>query len=116
MRVRELVGDLVRRVREQEARRDDDVRVLADGAGQVRDVVAHLVRLQRVRLDAELGLCAVQALELGLVERSVVELADVADERSEDVAVIARTGRSPASAAVVVAAAAAARRTERHHE
>ncbi len=116
VRVGELLGELVGRVREQEARRDDDVRRLADRGRQVRDVVAHLVRLQRERLDAELALRLVQALELGLVERPVVELADVADERSGDVAVIARAGRGPTGTAVVVAAAAATRRTERDHE
>src|SRR5215475_504388 len=106
--VRVVLGDGVGGVGEQEAGRDDQVGLLADGLRQVRDVVRGRVRLQLGRLDPELGLRAVEALLLRLVEGAVVELADVADQRDELVGVRAR--RRGGRAAALAAAPAAARR------
>src|SRR4029077_14465451 len=98
LRLRELLGERVERVREQEARRDRDVRLRANRRVQVRNVVRGRVRLKRGDLDLQLLLGLLQALELRLVEGSVVELADVADERGPERR-LARFGRCLAGAA-----------------
>src|SRR5262249_2418879 len=77
---RELRRDLSERRGEQVAGRRDEVRALTDGRRQVRQVVRARVRLERDRLHAELVLRQGEAGELVLVERLVVELADVADQ------------------------------------
>src|ERR1051325_7490246 len=112
LRIRELRRDLLERVGEQEARGDRDVRVLARRGAEVGRVVGRGVRLQGQRLDAKLALRAFQSLELRLVERAVVELADVADEGGREIRVVAaaRGGR----AGGLLAAGAAAARREKH--
>src|SRR5690349_21496030 len=79
--LRVLLRDRVRRVGEQEAGRDDQVRVQPDSRSQVRDVVRGRVRLKRLDLDVQLLLSPDEPFLLRLVERAIVELADVADER-----------------------------------
>ena len=80
VRVRELTGDRVDGVRHVEALPDREVVPAPGEGGEVGDVVARRRRLDRAALDAQLGLGLLEALETGLVERAVVELADVADQ------------------------------------
>ena len=77
------VGDRCALRRHQEPGADDRVRATDDRVRQVRDVVRLGVRLERKGVYPEHGLGAVQALELRLVERLVVESADIADERGQ---------------------------------
>src|SRR5207248_10713834 len=72
--VRELLR--VRRLgaREQEARRDHELRALAYRSVEVRRVVTRGVGLQRQRCEVELRLCRVEPGELALVEALVGEL------------------------------------------
>ena len=94
--------------------RDDQVRLGPDSCGQVRDVVRRRVRLERLRPHVQLGLRPVKPFLLRLVERSVVELADVAHQRGENRRLgrfrrcLARAGASAASAVSTITTSAAA--------
>ena len=84
VRVGELLGDGLHRLGHQEADADHDVVLLLGERGQVRHVVRVGLRRQGAALDAELGLGPLEALVGELVERAVVEAADVGDEADLD--------------------------------
>ena len=62
----------------------DEVVLLLRERGQVRHVVRVRLGDEHARLDPELGLGALQALVRELVERAVVEAADVGDQTDLD--------------------------------
>src|SRR3954470_7023087 len=108
-----LLGELLRRrldrVGHQEAVPDDQVVLLRRQRRQVRDVVRVLPGDQNPALDPELLDGALEALVRQLVERAVVEAADVGDEADLDLLALrrARGAAARAAAAAVVAATAA---------
>src|SRR5215208_335403 len=84
LRVGELLGDGLDRLGHQEADADHEVVLLLGERGQVRHVVRVLRRGQCAAVDAELCLGPLEALVGELVERAVVEAADVGDETDLD--------------------------------
>src|SRR6266545_1479174 len=80
LRVRELLRDVVRRIGQQEAGRDDDVVAAPCERGHVRQVVARRARLDRPVLDLQLLGRPLQPRQLVLVEALVVEATNVADQ------------------------------------
>ena len=90
VRVGELPGDGLDRLGHQEADADHDVVLLLGERGQVRHVVRVLAGRQHAALDAELRLGPLEALVGELVERAVVEAADVGDETDLDLLALRR--------------------------
>ena len=84
LHVRELCRDLPRRVLHEEPDGDDQVVVLLRERRQVRNVVFLLLRLDDLRLEAEVLLGLETAGVRGLVEALVVQTADVRDEPDLD--------------------------------
>src|SRR5690349_14241706 len=82
--VRELVGDGLHRLGHQEADADHEVVLLLRQRREVRHVVRVLRRRDGATLDAQLLLGPLEALVGELVERAVVEAADVGDETDLD--------------------------------
>src|SRR5215208_1822161 len=98
VRVRKLLGDGLHRLGHQEADADDEVVLLLGQGREVRHVVRVLARRQNAALDAELRLGPLEALVGELVERAVVEAADVGDETDLDLLGL-RRGLGAAAAA-----------------
>src|SRR5215210_931027 len=106
VRVGELLGDGLHRLGHQEADADHHVVLLLGERREVRDVVRVGLRRQRAALDAELGLGPLEALVRELVERAVVETADVGDEPDLDLLGFGRRlGAAAASRGLLVGAA-----------
>src|SRR3954447_4744095 len=107
---RDLLRDGRDRVGHQEAVADDEVVLLLRQRRQVRDVVGVLLGDQDPAVDPELLDGALQALVRQLVERAVVQAADVGDQADLDLLALGRArgaaARARAAAAAVVAAAA----------
>ena len=103
----ELVRDGVDRVRHQEPDSDHEVEVLLRETGEVRDVVGALLRLEHPPLHPELLLRAQEAHVVQVVERAVVQAADVGDQADLDRLPAARRRRRRGGGG---AAAARARR------
>src|SRR6185295_14724050 len=82
LRVRELVGYVLGRICEQEARRDHDVVATPRERGHVRQVVTCGTGLDRAVLDLQHLGRPLHSRQLILVEPLVVETADVADQPS----------------------------------
>src|SRR6185436_12307151 len=80
--VRELVGHVLGRIREQEARRDHDVVATPRERRHVRQVVTCGTGLDGAVLDLQHLGCLLHSRQLILVEPLVVETADVADQPS----------------------------------
>src|SRR3954471_21702211 len=78
LRVRELISDVFRRIRQQEAGRDDDVVTGPRERCHVRQVVGRGARLHRSVLDLQLLRRSFHSSQLVLVEALVVEASDVA--------------------------------------
>src|SRR4051812_5753437 len=111
---RELLGDRRDGVGHQEAVADDQVVLLLGERRKVRDVVGVLLGDQHAALDPQLLDRALEALVRELVERAVVDAADVGHEADLDLLALRRAGRGAAAraASAVVVAAAARRRAE----
>src|SRR5215216_640534 len=108
VRVRKLLGDGLHRLGHQEADADDEVVLLLGQGREVRHVVRVLARRQNAALDAELRLGPLEALVGELVERAVVEAADVGDETDLDLLGLRRgLGAAAAAARRFVVRAAA---------
>src|SRR4051794_4281772 len=114
---RELLRRRRHGVGHEEAVADDEVVLLLRQRRQVRDVVRVLLRHEHATVDAELLDGALEALVRQLVERAVVEAADVGDETDLDLLALRRArgaaARAAARAAAVVVAAAARSNAER---
>src|SRR3954451_20681023 len=108
--LRELLRGRLDGVGHEEAVADDQVVLLRGERRQVRDVVRVLLGDQDAAVDAELLDGALEALVRQLVERAVVEAADVRYEADLDLLALRRArgaaGAARAAGAVVVAAAA----------
>ena len=107
--VRHLGRDGVRRVRHEEADRDDQVELLLSERRQVRDVVTLLLRDEHPLLDPQLVGRALDAGVGQLVERAVVDPADVGDDTRLDClpllsGLVAATAVATTVVVVVVAA------------
>src|SRR3954454_5028093 len=106
---RELLRRRRHGVGHEEAVADDEVVLLLRQRRQVRDVVRVLLRHEHATVDAELLDGALEALVRQLVERAVVEAADVGDETDLDLLALRRARGAAARAASAVVVAAAAR-------
>src|SRR5215207_1773710 len=121
VRVGELLGDGLHRLGHEEADADHDVVLLLGQRGQVRHVVRVGLRRQGAPLDPELGLGPLEALVGELVERAVVQSADVGDESDLDLLRFRRgLCAAPAPGRRLVVGSAAhghqAAETEREHD
>ena len=97
--LRELLGDRRHGVGHEEAVADDQVVLLLGERRQVRDVVRVLLGDQHAARDAELLDGVLQALVGELVERAVVEAADVGDEADLELLAARARGRAAAAGA-----------------
>ena len=117
VRVRELLRHGVDRFGHQEAHADHEVVLLLREPGEVRHIVGVRLRRQRLALDAELGLGLLEALVGELVERAVVEAADVGHDADLDGRLLlGLLGTRPAGGLVLVLTASRGDDAKNEHE